>query len=300
MKVKILIAILCSLNIFNTRPFKNLNINEDTFKIIYELNEEGLSPNSYLSTKNIDFTNLKEIWATTNVNVRKLPNSNSIKITSLQTGDSIKKIKDLPNGWTQVIYKDEICFINSKYLSNEKIEKQNVSTININTISTGINITIKGNCKNIELIKKYSTYIPQNIIDYLNNNNWEIILTTENLAKKHFELNEGSIQGITIYGEKKIEIEDREKAIKNALIHEIGHALDGAFYESHSTKEDFVSIFNEENQNIKNLQGVNKNDLLNPMEYFAESFKQYIMNKESLQKVAPKTYSYMENFITLF
>jgi hypothetical protein len=73
----------------------------------------------------------------------------------------------------------------------------------------------------------------------------------------------------------------------DTIYHELGHFL--AFMAGNvDTKDNFVAIYNEEKENFT---GINKAYATqNSSEYFAESYKDYILDPTSLQSSRPQTY----------
>ena len=73
--------------------------------------------------------NTVTVYATTQVNVRKKPTTESESVAMLNEGDKVERISKESNGWSKVIYKGEIRYIYSQYLTEEKpldITKRNV------------------------------------------------------------------------------------------------------------------------------------------------------------------------------
>lgn len=68
------------------------------------------------------------VYATTKVNVRTKPSTDSKIVTMLDVGDKVERISKGSDGWSKVIYKGETRYIYSEYLTEEKIEttKRNV------------------------------------------------------------------------------------------------------------------------------------------------------------------------------
>ena len=151
------------------------------------------------------------------------------------------------------------------------------------------------------LYKQYNK-IPQNVRLFLENNGWTIYLTTNKLGPIYYPNQNMSIQGITDFTPKIIYIENRQKACENAIVHEIGHAIDnmlgkGTSFGFISYSNDFRTIFIEESSNFVEVNGNGKHAKSSPMEYFAEAFNQTILYPESCKKHSPKTYEYIMNII---
>lgn len=66
----------------------------------------------------------KKMYATTNVNVRTRDSLDSEVITVLKRGDVIYTFEKQDNGWTKVLYKNEVRYVCSKYLSKKKPKEE--------------------------------------------------------------------------------------------------------------------------------------------------------------------------------
>lgn len=104
------------------------------------------------------------------------------------------------------------------------------------------------------------------------------------------------IIGLTVVSENTIYIENEQKSIRKALVHEIGHYID---YKNGyiSSKKDFQYIYKLESGRLLDSKDNYKVASYNSKEYFAEVFRAYILNKTSLKARAPLSYSYMNNLI---
>lgn len=57
------------------------------------------------------------VYAATSVNIRKAPNADREgEVSTASLNQEIHRIGIGSNGWSQIIYEDKICYINSKYL----------------------------------------------------------------------------------------------------------------------------------------------------------------------------------------
>ena len=67
------------------------------------------------------FTMVDEtVYATRNVNIRTEPTVNSHSPGQLLRGESVLRIGVSGDGWSAVLYKDEVCYIASKYLTTQQ------------------------------------------------------------------------------------------------------------------------------------------------------------------------------------
>ena len=92
-------------------------------KIWYN-NGIGYIYNRYLGTAHIEdfdlYTDVDEIvYSGHDVNIRMAPSTESPSVGKLSHGQSIRRIGIGKNGWSQVIYKNQLFFINSTYLSTD-------------------------------------------------------------------------------------------------------------------------------------------------------------------------------------
>lgn len=74
--------------------------------------------------QNVNITEATKMYVTTNVNIRTGDSLKSDVITVLKRGEVVETFEELNNGWTEVLYKNEIAYICSKYLSTEKPKKE--------------------------------------------------------------------------------------------------------------------------------------------------------------------------------
>ena len=131
--------------------------------------------------------------------------------------------------------------------------------------------------------------IPENIRNNLETNSWRIVVTTNNFGKNYGY--SGNILALTVYGEKTIYISVKDSS---SIIHEVGHFLDYSLGRVSSFPE-FVDIFTEESGNLTLFHKTHKDNYSTALEYFAESFQEYILHPNDLQNFCPKTYEYIDN-----
>lgn len=138
--------------------------------------------------------------------------------------------------------------------------------------------------------------IPNNMLELLKQQNWNITISKENLAQKYYSGIYSSVQGVTVYAEKRIELEDRYNAIQGACIHECAHAID---YElnrpSYSTS--FQNVLLEDWNGLDIMCGSYKGWETDPFEAFAESFYYTYTQPKTFQKNCPNIYAYIRGLI---
>lgn len=265
-----------------------ITFEEDSEETIKEDSEETFREEPIINFIVTD----EKVYATCSVNVRSKPTVESDKLGTLSTGNEIKRIGIGDNGWSKVIYKDKECYINSKYLSKDKPVVEEKVDISFNP--DNYFIKKEGNVSDYYIIKaeSYWNKIPVNVRQYLINGGIQIYVTDTNLAKRFYDGIYSSIQGVTVYDTKTCYIEDREKCMSEAVIHECGHVFDSLLCYITMDSE-FLDIYYEE----KDLFG-EAYAATNPSEYFAESFQRFILDPEKSQKNTPNTYQFMMDLIS--
>ena len=92
-------------------------------KIFYN-NGVGYIYNQYIDSQKIEsfdlYTEVDEtVYSGHNVNIRLAPSIYSPSLGKLKHGESIRRIGVGKNGWSQVMYKNQLVYINSTYLSTD-------------------------------------------------------------------------------------------------------------------------------------------------------------------------------------
>ena len=108
----------------------------------------------------------------------------------------------------------------------------------------------------------------------------------------------GSVQGVTLtpsYGPCSIYIEDREKAVENAPVHEVGHWYD--FYAGFlSSSDSFATIYEEESDAF--CQTFVVDFYYDKGEFFAEGFWKYWTEPDRLQASCPALFAYLDSYLS--
>ncbi|OUB35572.1 hypothetical protein BK708_04680 [Bacillus thuringiensis serovar yunnanensis] len=131
-----------------------------------------------------------------------------------------------------------------------------------------------------------------------------IILQDSTILTEDKHGKEDYADGLYAYENKEIIVNLKrptENAInQNALLHELGHAIDFEFFES-KIEEDpkLKDIIDDEELAIFKLINIDYNLPLKkyysqPMEYWAGVFSLFMTDNEKLKKLAPETYKYIE------
>lgn len=218
----------------------------------------------------------KTVYAISNVNVRTMPSKDSEKLGSLSYAEEIKQLGTCDNGWTQVIYNNQIAYISSSYLQDTKPEKIELTT----SAYSGI-IQKQGNVSDTRLanIEAYYVKIPQNIRTYVESLGWKYVCSDNNFGAQYGYT--GSILALSVYDEKLIYIDNRQKA-EDAIIHEVGHALDWSLGFI-SYQQEFLNIFYAEVETFRTIDQTHANNTASTIEYFAEAFAFSILNPTLMQ-----------------
>lgn len=108
----------------------------------------------------------------------------------------------------------------------------------------------------------------------------------------------GSVQGITLRstdGRTTIYIEDRQKAVENAPIHEIGHWYDdyGGFL---SYQDTFEQIYEQESDAF--CQTFVVDFYYDKGEFFAEGFWKYWTEPDRLKASCPALFAYLDSYLS--
>jgi hypothetical protein len=195
---------------------------------------------------------------------------------------------------------DDVIFITEK---TEEVRAKNVLTkIIANTTKKTTTKAKKNNDlvekdgnvadKYVKKVDKQLNKLPDKVVKKFKSSGWTIAVTDKNLAKTYFNGVYSSVRGVTIYSQKTILIEDRDAAVDNSPLHEMGHYVDFISGMASKTSE-FKSIYKEEcNTFKKNIP--NASSVRDEMEFFATIFCYYY--KDSA-KCTPKAKAYVEQII---
>ena len=144
------------------------------------------------------------------------------------------------------------------------------------------------------LMYDYLNYLPKNLINAFHNGGYTICLSANNINTTYADTT-ASIQGIFIAPSKQIYIDNREVAVRNATLHEFGHAVDFMLGWTSSTEE-WKIIFNEEKDRL-NVYSADGHYKSTSTEYFAEVFQEALLRPDNCKSSVPKSYSYIINKI---
>lgn len=158
--------------------------------------------------------------------------------------------------------------------------------------------------ESILVMDAYLQEIPQFIRDSFVENEWKVLIDSDDINKKyHNSQVDYEIAGLTSYSRQRIFFGNYGESLKTAVIHEFGHYYDFTLVSDNNTKfsdsEEFQKIFNEEAGNLGFIDEILSDHARErSSEYFAESFQQYFLNPELLEKNCPSTYQLFNQLIS--
>lgn len=159
------------------------------------------------------------------------------------------------------------------------------------------------------LVQEQIACVEEDILNAFQEHGWTICVTAYDIASTYYGgPSMGQLAGLTYSVTNTVYVENRENAITNALLHEIGHVIDlesgeNGMYSSDSPA--FQDIWREEaplfqaNAAINEKLTVRDYDISSTTEYFAEFFMRYCWDN-SIQASFPLTYAFMEGCIGQF
>lgn len=141
--------------------------------------------------------------------------------------------------------------------------------------------------------------VPQHVLDQFYADGWGIVITQENLSEMYFDGIYHNVMAVTDGYIKVIWIAASERAIRNSVIHEMGHYMEFTYNFPNDTQE-FKAIYEAERQKFVVAGGSSAQAKGSSLEYFAEALQEYILHPDSLLKNTPMTYQYMANYVANF
>lgn len=140
----------------------------------------------------------------------------------------------------------------------------------------------------------YWYLIPDNIRSQFKNDGWSIVITTKSLSE---EVNtDYEIIGLTLPDIKQIKIIGTQKAIRESLIHEVGHYVDISLADISKTPE-FSIIYNSiRDELLDNTQSYSLAEF-NEREAFAEMFEYYYIDDIRIKTLLSKQYEQLMSLI---
>ena len=181
-------------------------------------------------------------------------------------------------------------------------EAKTSDTINTSNTSESTDSYVNGICEKdgnvndhwISDINQQLSMIPQHLLTEFQNDGWHIYCTDMDIDAVCYNSQFGAVMGTTNYYEHRILIEDRQSAVNEAVIHEIGHWLD---YHNGTVTDSsgFMNIYYTETDAFKN--GFSVHFYYDQKELFAEAFWKYITANQQLADCCPQLYNFMQRYI---
>lgn len=140
---------------------------------------------------------------------------------------------------------------------------------------------------------KQLALLPDYVLDAMDEDGVNLYVTDKDIDSYFCDGQYGSVQGLTITQNHHtdIYIEDREKAVCNATLHEIGHWVDD-YYEGLTNTNSFVEIYQEESAAFQKAFLINF--YYDCGEFFAEGFWKYLTASDTLRDNCPQLYAYID------
>ena len=215
------------------------------------------------------------------------------KVSVYNKGDKITIISKLSNNKYKI---DTDEYVDIKHIETSDTIFIDDNELIIRSVKPDGIINADGNIPNslINYAYNYWYLIPDNIRNQFKNDGWTIIITNKSLSK---EVNTGyEIIGITLPDTKQIKIIGTQKAIREALIHEVGHYVDLSF-DNISKTEQFSIIYNDiKDILLDNTQSYSLAEF-NKREAFAEMFEYYYINDIRIKTLLSKQYEQLMSII---
>lgn len=160
------------------------------------------------------------------------------------------------------------------------------------TVFTGFPIVRDGNIKDkwVQMAESQLAVLPQSISERFIKEDWIFNITDKDINKSFYGGRYSRVMGTTEFDIQQIYIENREKAIKEACLHEMGHfvfQVEGRFsptewnylYDTYGKSFCEYYYFNHESYDIR--------------EFFAEAFYRYLTDS-SFSEVFPEISSQLQ------
>ena len=264
------------------------------------VNEEVDLVNGWFTVEDCDQT----MYATEKVNIRVSPKVGTTKIGYLKKNEAIQVTGICDNGWSKVLYNEAPAYINSSYLSPNKVAVASDKVIETPKQEEKPTKIYPSFVEIIGVSEDYvdkilSNYyrIPDSIRSKFEGFGGVLSVTNENLGAKFFDDPNMNIVAVTDYkGSNKecsINIGTRDST---AVLHEMGHFID--YYTGFkSDSEEYNLIWGSEVEAFKSFHPTADANTNTAHEYFAESFQVYIESPNELQEKCTQSYDYIVNIL---
>lgn len=273
----------------------------------------------------------KLMYATSNVNVRKGPSTETDKVAVLNKGDSIT-VTGGDAAWCSVQYNGSVAYVAADYLTeqmpnsqvddnaqkeSDEITAQPESATVENETNTDVTtdevvasqveeyhgIVKADGAVSAELLRYADGLlgrVPSSVLNAFQQDGWSIYVTDSDLDNRYYDGAYGKLAGITVYNNKSIYVEDSKNDINSALAHEFGHYVDSKSGFPSSTQQ-FMDIYNEEKYTfVDSTSCGDGHEYSDPQEFFASVFSEAMINPEGCQSTAPKAYAFVCDMLNSF
>lgn len=275
----VLILIMLVLLVFANFKFTKNNTNKQ------EINTD----NEYIEIEQIN----KEMVIKSFCYAKYEPYDDSESIFMCNIGDKITVLSNLSSGWSKIkayekegyVKSDCIGELNSIFVDDNDIVIESVDIPQCIKADEDVQNNI------INYASNYWYIIPSNIRSEFIDDGWTIYIVSNQLEDiLNIDYN---ILAYTNPDNKTIYIEDRQKAIRKSLIHEIGHYID--IRENYISDSDtFLDIY-EKHSKYSNIADKELYNNFSNKEYFAASFQEYILRSTELKLRNKATYDFFSN-----
>ena len=147
----------------------------------------------------------------------------------------------------------------------------------------------------VEAVNEQLSYLPDTLLDKFVSEGWSINVTDKNIDQYYCEGKWGSVEGIILYDYNIISIENRDIAVIDSTLHEIGHYIDFVNGRPSNTDE-FASIYSEESDIY--LSAFEYYSHYSQRDMFADGVWKYYTDREKLKENCPMLYDYLDKFLS--
>ena len=134
-------------------------------------------------------------------------------------------------------------------------------------------------------------FLPEDMTYEFALSGWTIWVTDRDIDSTYCNGKWGSVMGVLLYDENRIVIEDRESAVQESTLHEMGHWFDYT-HGSPSETAEFADIYANETSAF--LSAFNYTSYYAPEEMFAEATWKYWCDGKTLRLACPRLYEFMD------
>lgn len=168
--------------------------------------------------------------------------------------------------------------------------------INISRQKYSAKQNINRSIKNEHNKRYYMNKIPKSVSRLLKIYNWKYVFVDDKKIN-HISRKYGyhqAILGLSVYNDHIIYASKNDKSV---VLHETFHALDSIFYFPSKSKEATHIYKKEQNKFLNAFKDISKINTSLQVEYFAEAFQEYLLEKDKLKEECPKTYMFLHRII---